>query len=810
MTVLDNAPRDQYTATSGQTVFPYTFEIAAAGDIKVLQNGTLLNQGAGPGEYAVSGVGVDTGGNVTLVTGATSGDIITIYRDMAYERLTAYTNAGDFLAADVNNDFDRLWLALQQNNGDLDGRVLIAPNTDPTSINMTIPDKAARSGKLLQFNATTGNPEVVSANSIVGSGAFNVYNFVGDGATVAFTLGAAPGVENNTQVYIDGVYQQKNTYTVSGTTLTFSAAPPNLSTIEVMVVTAQPVNTANAASVSFTQAGSTDTRTVQAKLQESVSVKDFGAVGDKTTDDTASIQAAFDGGSKNIFFPSGTYKISSGLNITSSVNVSCDKNVVIDGSSIPASVTLGEQHVVKATGSIGSSVALTSNITEEDITITLSSTSGLSAGDYILVSSTAKFAAGWTGNNYQGWVTTIESVDSGTQITVSTKAFSDLLVSDTAVVQKISPISVRWTGGKMLGRGLNGGHVGFPLSYCVDSTVDGLEIDGCEGSGVSFSTCFNCHATRLSVKNCLSTPALGNTGYGFVAVNGTQYSSCSHSYFERCRHSVSGGGAYPARFIDILHNHSVDGGRGTRDFDCHEPCFFWKFDGNSTVGDNGGFIIRGQYVNITNNYIRNSGQIAIDIRGFGTLTNGITDFVVDGNVIDQARTGVQVTLNDSITPKNAVISNNTIRNTELEGVIVGSAENVTIIGNSIDTVTDSSGFDGNGIRASSTSRLIISNNTIGNTIDNGIRTESNTDLLLSNNVFYNITGSNWVDVGPSTFANTDNVSTGRTYSNQINLSDGITAPGTETGYAILYVDTADGDLKIKFGDGTVKTIVTDT
>jgi hypothetical protein len=151
-----------------------------------------------------------------------------------------------------------------------------------------------------------------------------------------------------------------------------------------------------------------------------------------------------------------------------------------------------------------------------------------------------------------------------------------------------------------------------------------------------------------------------------------------------------------------------------------------------------------------------------------------------------------------------------IRNTELEGVIVGSAENVTIIGNSIDTVTDSSGFDGNGIRASSTSRLIISNNTIGNTIDNGIRTESNTDLLLSNNVFYSITGSNWVDVGPSTFANTDNVSTGRTYSNQINLSDGITAPGTETGYAILYVDTADGDLKIKFGDGTVKTIVTDT
>lgn len=44
----------------------------------------------------------------------------------------------------------------------------------------------------------------------------------------------------------------------------------------------------------------------------------------------------------------------------------------------------------------------------------------------------------------------------------------------------------------------------------------------------------------------------------------------------------------------------------------------------------------------------------------------------------------------------------------------------------------------------------------------------------------------------------------------IALQDGITAPGTSSGAAIIYVDTADGDLKVKFGDGTVKTIATDT
>ncbi len=42
------------------------------------------------------------------------------------------------------------------------------------------------------------------------------------------------------------------------------------------------------------------------------------------------------------------------------------------------------------------------------------------------------------------------------------------------------------------------------------------------------------------------------------------------------------------------------------------------------------------------------------------------------------------------------------------------------------------------------------------------------------------------------------------------LTDGVTAPSTVSAQAQIYVDTADGDLKVKFGDGTTKTIVVDT
>ena len=84
------------------------------------------------------------------------------------------------------------------------------------------------------FTAT--NTLIATYDNISGIGAseFQVQNFTGTGSQTVFTLSSASLGENFTFVYINGVYQQKNTYTVSGTTLTFSQAPPLTSSIEVM------------------------------------------------------------------------------------------------------------------------------------------------------------------------------------------------------------------------------------------------------------------------------------------------------------------------------------------------------------------------------------------------------------------------------------------------------------------------------------------------------------------------------------------------------------------------------------------------
>ena len=93
--------------------------------------------------------------------------------------------------------------------------------------------------QLYKFVLKTSADVTLATFDNVGS-SFNataiIANFTGNGTTVAFTLASAPAGENATNVYINGVYQQKNTYSIAGAVLTFSQAPPITSTVEVNYV----------------------------------------------------------------------------------------------------------------------------------------------------------------------------------------------------------------------------------------------------------------------------------------------------------------------------------------------------------------------------------------------------------------------------------------------------------------------------------------------------------------------------------------------------------------------------------------------
>lgn len=100
-------------------------------------------------------------------------------------------------------------------------------------------------------------------------------------------------------------------------------------------------NVSPAAISKYVPAGSGAVQTtVQTKLRESVSVKDFGAVGNGVTDDTAAIQAAVDSvlvsveyfpNGNVLLFPEGNYKISEAITINGSLSIATSGQVTISG-----------------------------------------------------------------------------------------------------------------------------------------------------------------------------------------------------------------------------------------------------------------------------------------------------------------------------------------------------------------------------------------------------------------------------------------------------------------------------------------------
>jgi len=96
-------------------------------------------------------------------------------------------------------------------------------------------DSYTLSGTTLTFDTAPANGNKIVAYimevGVVGADP-TVATMTGDGSDTTLDLTVTPSHENATFVTIDGVFQHKDTYSVSGSTLTFSAAPPNGSAVE--------------------------------------------------------------------------------------------------------------------------------------------------------------------------------------------------------------------------------------------------------------------------------------------------------------------------------------------------------------------------------------------------------------------------------------------------------------------------------------------------------------------------------------------------------------------------------------------------
>ena len=249
------------------------------------------------------------------------------------------STGGTYPAVNFPTDAD---ITLTANNGTVDqarNAVLAVTSTGSLTAQRNIIAPTGASKVYIIKNNTTGGQNVqikysTGTGVIVGNGLTALV--YGDGTNFNLVSSASGGGSNNTQVQQFTATQGQTVFTLtytytpntnsmlvfvngskqiagvnytetSNTVITFASGLNAGDLVEAVYGIASSTAVITSANVAYNQGGTgAVTTNVQSKLRETVSVKDFGAVGDGVADDTAAIQAALNVGGV-IFVPKGTY-----------------------------------------------------------------------------------------------------------------------------------------------------------------------------------------------------------------------------------------------------------------------------------------------------------------------------------------------------------------------------------------------------------------------------------------------------------------------------------------------------------------------
>ena len=355
-------------------------------------------------------------------------------------------------------------------------------------------------------------------------------------------------------------------------------------------------------------------RTVHSKLQESISFRDFGAVGNGVANDTVAIQAAVaSANGKVIDGENLTYKIIATITgITSNTVI---QNAIFNFSEQPNGVGIDIGFNIAGVKSTG--VALTANTLVLSSAVTVGNTSGFAPDDLVFLSSTKIWDA-LQGVVY-GQYGRVKSIASSTQIDLYEPVQLSFNTAQNALIAKITPVqNVVFRNCQFIGaNNLTQTQIAIYVQYGENCRVEGSSFKYFDYTALGFFRCYKSIADKVSVFGARNA---GNA-YGIAIWGGSYACTVVNGFGEDTRHFVTIGDNDGINMHTVVSGCNVVSSKDAG-LDSHSASMFTTFNNNiismssdrAGTSNHDGLIIQGAHGIITGNTV-------IGVKGTGISYN---------------------------------------------------------------------------------------------------------------------------------------------------------------------------------------------